>query len=469
MRQARQSLGVTLAVTGSVQREADRVRITINLVDTESLRQLKSRFVDIPIREFSTMQDTVVVQVAELLELELRPAGRRVLTAGATAMPGAYDFYLQGRGYLQRNTISENVDYAFDLFNKALEQDPGYALARAGLGEAYWYRYQLTKEAEWAELARRNSEAALEMNDQLAPIYITLALVATGTGRYEEAVTALLRALEIDPVNDQAHRQLGRAYEQLGRTSDAEATYKKAIMTRPNQSTNHSTLGVFYFRVGRYDEAAEQLETVIDLAPDNFRAYSNLGGVYNLQDRLSDSAVALEKSLAIRETYRASSNLATTYFDLGDYSDAAREFERALTIDDLDYRVWRNMGAAYRQIGDLDRSRVAFERAAEMGERELEVNPRQAAVLMHVAVCYSMLDDEVQARGFMLRAVELEPQDVTVMYNAAIVNEQLGDREQALEWLGQALREGYPIEDVQRSVSMRELRQDDRFRELVGQ
>ena len=81
------------------------------------------------------------------LELELAPQERDALTDHGTIRPAAYDFYLQGRGYLRDYQKPESIDSAITVFTKALDQDPDYALALAGLGEAYWQKYRLTRDA----------------------------------------------------------------------------------------------------------------------------------------------------------------------------------------------------------------------------------------------------------------------------------------------------------------------------------
>ena len=120
---AQRQLGVNLVITGSVQRDADHVHLTANLVDAKTLRQLRGREISRPIGEVADMQEAVVREVAGMLELELGAKDRQALAAGATATSGAYDYYLQARGHLQRRNRAE-VDQAINLFKKAIGQDP---------------------------------------------------------------------------------------------------------------------------------------------------------------------------------------------------------------------------------------------------------------------------------------------------------------------------------------------------------
>ena len=143
---ARKALGVTLAITGSLQQNNNSLRLILNLVDAVAMRQLRSAVISEEISASADFQDRAVNEVARMLELELKPETRSRLAAGGTSRPLANEFYLQGRGFLQRYEQQENLDKAIDLFQKAIAEDSGFALAFAGLGEAFWRKYELTKD-----------------------------------------------------------------------------------------------------------------------------------------------------------------------------------------------------------------------------------------------------------------------------------------------------------------------------------
>ena len=467
-REARQVFGVTLVITGSVQRTENRVRLTINLVDPQTLRQLRSQTIDTELRDVSVLQDGVVLEVAGLLDVNLPSQAKQVLMAGGTTVPGAYDFYTQGKGYLQRYEEVGNVDKAIGLFQRALEQDPKYALAHAGLAEAYWRRYEFTKDTQWAEQAKTSCATAIRLNDRLAQVYVILGMTQTGTGQYEDAIRSVNRALELDPINPEAFRELAKAYEGLNNLKEAESTYIKAVAERPSFWGAHNDLGRFYFRFGRYAEAEKEFLRVIALTPDNSRGYSNLGAVYYTRKRYEDAAKMFEKSTAIKPTNFGYSNLGTIYFTLGRYSLAAETFERAIKMNDRDSQSWHNLAAAYQWSNEPEKARAAFQRAAELGEERRQVNTRDPALLMDLADCYSMLGQPQRARDLLQEALALVPEDVDNMFQAAVVYEQLGDRESALKWLAAAIKRGYSRDLIQRSPSLANLRSDPRFQGLSG-
>jgi tetratricopeptide (TPR) repeat protein len=170
----------------------------------------------------------------------------------------------------------------------------------------------------------------------------------------------------------------------------------------------------------------------------------------------------------MQPSYAAASNLGTAYFYQGRYADSAAAFERALSLNDRNYRVWRNLGAAYRWVpGQRAKAQAAYERAAAMAERDLQVNSRQPEVLMHLADCYSILDQPDRARDYLRQALALGDGDVALLYTAGNVYEQLGDRDRALDAIGRAIRQGYPLDQVQRSPDLVRLRSDPRFKQLL--
>lgn len=466
--EARQIFGATLAITGSVQRTDDRVRMTINLVDPQTAQQLKSKTIDTEARDIFVLQDGVVLEVAELLDVRLSSDAKQALTVGGTSVPDAYDLYTQGMGYLQRYYVPQNVDNAISLFNLALEEDNRYALAEAGLGEAYWRKYEQTKDPQWAEQAKKSSAAAIGLNDKLAQVYVTLGMVHAGTGDYGKAIGNLQRALALDPLNVDAYQELARAYERSGKLADAESTYKEAIAVHPIFWGAHNELGGFYYRQGRSADAEKEWRRVVDLTPDNPRGYSNLGVVDLDQKRYEDAARMLEKSIAIKPTDVAYSNLGLVYYYQAQYPDAARYFEQAIQMNDRDSGRWHNLASAYQWSSEKEKARVAFQRTAELAEEERRVNPRDPDLLLRLADAYSMLDQRQRAREVLEQALALAPDSVDNMFQAAVVYEQLGDRKLALQWIAKAIKGGYSRDLIDRSPSLARLRLDPRYQDLFG-
>jgi tetratricopeptide (TPR) repeat protein/tRNA A-37 threonylcarbamoyl transferase component Bud32 len=464
-REAQQVLGAELVVTGSCQRIADGFRITVNLVDTRSRAQVETRTINAALSDLA-LQDRVVQELATLLQVTLPQQASKVLALGNTSVPAAYDFYVQGRGYLQRYENIQSVDSAIALFQSAIANDSNYALAHASLGEAFWRKYELTKDSEFAELGSRSCEKALQISDRLAPVYVTLALIANSTGRYEDAIRHAKRSLELNLLDAGAYRELAKAYEAQGKLEEAESTYQQAIATHSIEWGSYNALGVFYRQHGRYPEAAAQFRKVIELTPDNVRGYNNLGAMYQQMQQYSDAEDTLKKSLAIRPTAAALSNLGTIYYyHMRRPDQAARMFEQAVKLNDLDYRFWRNLAIAYYwSPGEREKARPAYLKAIELAEQQRRINPRNQTLLIRLADCYAMVEENGRALDDLTQAMNAAPiSDVNLMADVAGIYEKVGQRALAIEWIGRALRGGYPRDLVDNSPSLASLRSDPAF------
>ncbi|MGC1364951.1 MAG: protein kinase, partial [Candidatus Acidiferrum sp.] len=233
LQEAREQFGATLGLQLNVERSGQLVRVNYALVDTKLHRQLGGDTITASASDPFSLEDKVADSIVKSLEIQLQPQEERVLTAHGTTQPTAYDYYLQGRGYLQEPQKKENVDSAITVFGHALEQDPRYALAIAGLGEAYWRRYELDKENRWASQAQASCEKAIAIDANQAESRACLGMVYEGTGKYEDAASEYRRAVELEPTNDDAIRGLASAFASLGKTDQAEKTLQAAIVVRP--------------------------------------------------------------------------------------------------------------------------------------------------------------------------------------------------------------------------------------------
>jgi eukaryotic-like serine/threonine-protein kinase len=457
---ARRALGASLVVTGSIQRTGDLLRVTANLVDATTLRQLRAFSLDASPQDLLGLQDGLVSRVAELLELPIDDEAQEQLSAGSTGIAAAYELYVRGRGFLQRYEQPESLDRAISAFQASLQRDPGFALAYAGLGEAQWRRFELTSDASSAELAQKSCQRALELNDLLAPVHVTLGVIHRETGRHDEALSTLQRALALDPGSAEALQELGRLYVAMDQPDQAEAAYKKAIALRPSYWSGHNHLGAFYWRQGRYRDAEREFRAVTELTPDNALGHSNLGGLLIFLQRYEDAETSLRRSVEVRPNAVAYSNLATVQFYRGDYVGAARSFEKVVALDDQDYEWWRNLAAAYYHgPGERHRARTAYQRALTLAERRRALTPKDPAVLTALADCHAQLDQPSAARELSDAALAVAPHDVNVLFQVGALRVQLGERRSGLRLIAEALEKGYPVSHARWEIN--ELRADD--------
>lgn len=468
--EAQREFGVTLAVGGSVRPMGDSLFLTLNLIDAGELRQLRSVEVAGSRAELSRMDPRLTGALRSLLELDLAPEQRSLLASSSTGDPRAFDFFQQGRGYLQRFEREEAVDLAIDLFERALERDPDYVLAWAGLGEAYLRKYELSQDPAHVERGQEAVEEALALDDEVAAAHLTLGMIQTATGHYEDAVDAFGRVLALEPHSAEARLGMARAYEEQGRVPDAEANYLRAVELRPGFWGGHNELGRFYSSLGRYEQALEQFERVVALTPDNDRGWSNLGAVAWYMGRMERAREALERSVEVRPTANGLNNLATLYFYEGRYEQAADAYEEALALDDRSYVWWSNLAQASRWVaGREDRVRAACQRTIELAQAALDVNRRNFDATLRMAACHVVLGAPDRARTLVRQATEAELEDVQLLLKVADVYEDLGDRDRAVRWLAEAVERGLPPADVERRPGLADLRADPRVAGLLAE
>jgi serine/threonine-protein kinase len=468
IRDARQQFGANLVLTLNVQRAAGQARVNYAVVDAASLQQLHSGTITESINDPFALQDRVFESVATVIQVQPPPQDRQSLRAYGTLQPAAYDFYLQGRGYLQDYVKPENVENAIQVFSHALEKDPNFAAANAGLGEAYWRKYQLTHDKQWVDAAIQNCQNAAQRDETLASAHICLGLVFTGTGNYKSALEQYQEAVKLEPTSDTAQGGLAYTYEHLDRMEDAEKTHKQAIAMHPNYWATYNWLGLFYQRHARYEDASAMYSQVISLVPDSFTGYSNLGGILVLQGRYADSIPLLQKSLSIRPTADASSNLATAYFQMHRYPESSAEFERAVKLDEKDYQMWGNLGDAYYwSPGQRLQARKAYKQAITLGEERLRINPRDFEVLGYLAMYHAMCQERKPAIENLDAALNLNPKSPDLLFTAGIVYQQLGETSRALDSLEQAVAGGISPATLSDTPNFDNLRDNTRFLRLI--
>jgi len=467
LQQANQQFGANLGLEVTVETAGGMTRVTYNLVDPQTHRELSGGTITAASSDPFGLQDKVAASVVNALQITLRPGEQQALTAHGTLQPAAYDFYLQGRGYLESSPAPRDVENAIAVFNEALQRDPNYALAFAGLGESYWRMYILTKKSEWVARAKTACEKSVVLTDAQSDGHVCLGLVFNGTGRYDDAVRQYQQAEELDPTDDRAYTGLANAYEELGKLKEAEETYKRAIAVRPNHATTYNQMGSFYFDQNRFADAEAMFLEVIALAPGASNGYGNLGSVYLSENLYAQAVPMLERSVAIQPTEITLSNLATAYFALRKFPEAAHTYEEAVKLNDHNYEVWGNLGDAYYWApGMREKAPNAYRRAISLAEERLSINSRDGATLGYLAQYHAMLGERQKALDYSKQALAASPHDPDVILSVALAYNQIGDTDKTLSVLQTGLAAGLDKNQLRNLPNFDKLRADPRFQKL---
>jgi TolB-like protein/Flp pilus assembly protein TadD len=334
-------LGARYIVGGSVRRFQDSVRITVQLVDVGTNRQLWGNTYKGKLDDIFDIQEQVAQQIVEALKLKLSFSEKVSLTKRQTVNVQAYDLYLRGQDYLYRLT-KRSVEYAIQLFEKAIELDPRYAAAYAGCSSAYGQMYQwFSREDKYRAKAQELSFKALMYDSNLPEAYAAMGLSYFIWGKFDEAGASSRKAIELDPDDFIAYWTLGRIHFSSGEHEQALAQFRRVIEIKPGFYAAYADLAQTYERLGRLEEMHAAEKTLVELLPN-----------YLLQN--PDDA-------------RARIFFAATLARLGRKDEAMREGTAALELSPGDPMMLYNCACLYTRLDEAGRALDTLERAIGMG------------------------------------------------------------------------------------------------------
>jgi tetratricopeptide (TPR) repeat protein len=461
-------LGVTYVVNGGVQRIADRMRVTLNLVRPDDSVAWGREF-DGTVDQVFDLQRRMAEALSSALQITLTRADRERLARPPAASVEAYADYARARALLERPDVEGNVGRAVEGFETALRKDLRFALAHAGLGEAYWALYQETKDPVWTARAQAAITEALRLEPDQPQTRFALALLYQGTGRSEAAIDELRRLLVRQPSSDDAHRLLGDILADRGEWEAALAELRRAVALRPEFWRNHSSLGYAYMKTGRHPEAIAAYTRVTQLQPDNSRGFQMLGFAHQT---VGDNRQALEnyrKAILIGRDRLAYLNMGTIYYDEGRFREAARAYEEVIRLGPAPPVTHANLGDAYARLGETRPARQAYARAVELSRDGLKVNPSDPQTLSRLALYEAKLGRHADARAHIAEAVGLNAADGDILYRQAVVHTLAGRRPAALAALGAAVERGYSARRARMDYDLRTLQGLPEFKAIVAE
>jgi len=261
-------LGARYIVGGSVRKFQDSVRITVQLVDVMTNRQIWGETYKGKLDDIFDIQEQVAKQIVEALKLKLSFSEKLSLTKRQTVNVQAYDFYLRGQDYLYRMT-KRSVEYAIQLFEKAIELDPRYAAAYAACSSAYGQMYQyFSRQEKYRDKAQELSFKALMYDSNLPEAYAAMGLSYFVWGKFDEAAASGTKAIELDPDNYIAYWTLGRIQFSTGHFVEAVELFQRVIDIKPGFYTGYADLSQTYEGLGRHQEAMATSKRLLEIMPN---------------------------------------------------------------------------------------------------------------------------------------------------------------------------------------------------------
>ena len=290
--EAGRELGVDAVVDGSFQSAGQRLRVTVQLVETAGARPLWGTKIDASLEDVFALQDEVSRKIVEALRLRLTPSDERRLAAAAVPAPAAYELYLKGRFYLFSDTRRPAINAAIECFEKALALDANSALAMIGLADA-WTRmaFSFDPEGGWYERAEALTERALALAPGLPEGHNLRARMLWSPRRrfdHAGAMRELCAAIDGSPSLGEAHHWLGMVLNHVGLLEQSRASFERALAISPDEYAGLH-LGMVQLLQGRYEEGRQVTQAALSGATSSW-SYYQLGHCLLRLDRVGEAA-----------------------------------------------------------------------------------------------------------------------------------------------------------------------------------
>ncbi len=339
-------LKVDSVLDGTIQRLGDRIRVTVQLLSISDGAPLWAETFDATFTDIFAVQDIIAERVARALTLRLTGAELKQLTKHDTESAEAYQAYLKGRYFWNKRTY-EGFKKSIEYFQQAIERDPNYVLAYAGLADCY------NMLADYTFLSPEEA--------------------------FPKAEAAVTRALEIDDTLAEAHASL--AYIRLHYHWDwiaAEREYKRAIALNPNYATAHQWYGLYLTAMGRFEEAIAEMKRAQALDPISLIITMAAGRPFYYARQYDQAIEQYQKALEMDSHFGvAHITLGWAYEQKGMVEKALTEFQKAVTLP-VDSRA--ATGHAYAMLGEGDKAMAILDELKELSKHKF-VSPYYLAIL----------------------------------------------------------------------------------------
>ncbi len=333
--QVGEQLGAAYVLEGSIRRSGNRVRITAQLVEVSTRHFVWVERFDRQLEDVFAIQEEIARSIAQALRITLTPQEEKTIASKPTENPQAYDFYLRGRGYTRR----ENMDYALQMFEQAIQLDPNFALAHAGIANLCGLIYELREQSQkWIDRGLAACDRATALAPDMPELLVARARIFYALKKYDECALMALRAIERKNDTEGSWNILGRAYFASGRFEEAVALIDRAIEANGDDYNVFAPYSQALERLGRKKEAEELrkrelkvLRQQLELVPEDVRARILLAtnlAYFHLD--IDESIRHLQTAVALRPgDPNTLYNAACTYGLLGKKAEALDTIKKA--------------------------------------------------------------------------------------------------------------------------------------------
>jgi len=373
---AGRELRTDAVLEGSLQRDSNRLRVTVRLINVADGATISAETFDEQFGDLFKVQDAIARDVVRALAVTLRRGDNDLLSRRYTQNTDAYHLYLKGRYFWQKRTEA-NTRKSIEYFEQAIALDPDYALAYTGLADAYWTLHFLAQSGDVDDLGSRAKAAALKalaLDDTLAEAHTSLgAIEEIYALDFGAAESEYKRALTLNPNYAIGHQRYGYLLNKMGRTDEAVMEFGRALAIDPLSPLINTDAARPFIRSRNYQRAIEQLHAAIEIDPAFPRAHNLLAHCYTKMGKYDEAAVEAQRAAELSgpphqqadASSRLSYQLAYIYARAGRTTDARRVLEQleasaSSTNDQLYHHA-----LAYVGLGERDRAFFLIEKLYE--------------------------------------------------------------------------------------------------------
>jgi eukaryotic-like serine/threonine-protein kinase len=359
-------LGVHGVLSGRIIQHADTISISIDLIDARDDSQVWGEQYNRPMSDLAMLPEELARQVSEKLQHRLSGEDEKRVTRRHTENVDAYQLYLKGRFYWNKRT-EDGLNKGVEYFNQAIEKDPAFALAYAGLADCYalLYEYSATPSKDL----------------------------------YPKAKAAALRALDIDDSLAEAHTSLAAAFEYEWNWPEAEKQYERSIELNDNYATAHQWYSAYLISRRRFDDGIREARRAAELDPLSLIINTALGRALQSAQRYDEAIDRLRKTIDMDPNFaEARFQLALAYEGKRAYNDAIREFEKFIELSgDKSMKAW--VGREYAISG-------LRTQALKIGDEMMDMSKREQVSPYAIATLYATLGDKERAFELLERVYQ---------------------------------------------------------------
>lgn len=458
------ALGANLVLAVSLRSDTSLLTLTLQVIDAITQRNLRSIEIKCTRDRLSSMVEDASNAALALLDL---PPGELYLNDQQElkrVSPETFRDFSEAQE-LANEPNDLGLTGAILKYQRALIDDPYFALGYARLAIAYVRLYCVKGDSANLGLGERNASLSLRLNPNSASGLFSEGLCLLYLGKPDAAIDLFARSLRIDPGNPEILLNKAWAFRNLGQFREAELAFRDIIKERPNYWPAYDGLGWVLWRQAKYKEAANAYDAAANAAPNVALPLANLGALYQELGKRDEAIAALNSSLRRSINEEALLALGDIAFSDKKYTAALDYYQRAAGQNPTYHVTWRNIADCYAVLGKPELVQKNYAKAAEIMSDLLAMNPGDGAGWATLAFYHAKIHDEPRAEADIARAQNAS--DVESQFMLVQAMAVLGKKEEALQLLLKCMGRGLAPIEVNGALDLEGLRNDPRYLSLV--